>query len=564
MTNQASADPALGSQRISSRRVGAGLAVVFQLAWKHGSRSLRHPLTLAGAILSLLLVLLLSSDRLPVLEWASIGLAGAVLPLAASALLVANVDALRSRLDGSEEAYSSTPTTVSERTLGFIFAVAAPMLLAVAIVSVGILYLVALGGFGEILWSEVAAAPLIVALGGALGVALAGWTTSLAAGPLVLVVLALLHGPGTISLAPRGDLRWLRLWVAPMSEQIPPGLMTRFAEAHLIYLAGLVVGIAALALVGAQMARLHILWFVIAGILIAGGVTWQSISPTQEQVEDVTYAVAEPRTIQECRNARSASFCFFEPFGVLVDEWVRPVEGVQEQLPRRLRGERVVLRQQLDDAVVLRQVGIGSAPTVSEPPADAYLPMAWGRGEDRGEAELLLGLEVARWAVGLPAEPVARGGSDAAAPRSDDDTSGGVGLREPCSAGGQAREVVALWLAGRSTTASARALSELGGAGAQPSSGQSGSAFSEHLQSSPYAPTTPGVWWSRSGVAAAADLLERSSQEVAHVVADRWAHWRKPTTTLGELLVATGLEDDAQDDQGTQAPRDRSSLSSCR
>jgi len=152
--------------------------------------------------------------------------------------------------------------------------------------------------------------------------------------------------------------------------------------------------------------------------------------------------------------------------------------------------------------------------------------MAWrlGRG---GEADAFdLALRTAALAVGLPLELRAPG------------EAGGV-----CDTNGQARGVVALWLAGQSRPGAPQGLRAI--FAAQPSAPEAKRYFVEDVGAGPgvgFAGRIPPPWlYSSTDGSYALELLDRPAEQVAAAIRLRWGRLTNPATPTAELVSALGL-----------------------
>ena len=135
------------------------------------------------------------------------------------------------------------------------------------------------------------------------------------------------------------------------------------------------------------------------------------------------------------------------------------------------------------------------------------------------DADLLDGpaLDVALASLGLP-------------PQTDE-------ILLPTVIAGQARGIVAMWLATRGADAGAvtAATTSVDPWSADPIERRPPGWHESHEC------TVPAVLWSAQDVAAARTVLALPETQVARVVADGWSHWSDPRTGTDELLAALGL-----------------------
>jgi hypothetical protein len=202
------ADLAPPRARAASRR-----GVVASLARVEARRLLLHPLVLIGLAMSALLTWQVADEQ----SLAYLVLMGAgVLPLAIGVLLAANAAALRARRDDAEELFGTLPAPPSARTAALLVAVGVLALATVPVVLVQATVLGAWSGLDVTYWGQVETpavvhlvqGPLLVGFFGALGVALARLVPTLAAGPLVAVLVLLASIP-LVGWGPDASWRWL-------------------------------------------------------------------------------------------------------------------------------------------------------------------------------------------------------------------------------------------------------------------------------------------------------------------------------------------------------------------
>ena len=148
--------------------------IVLALARIEGRRLLRHPFILTAAalpVVSAVLVLLTSDDPDAGYEWSLL----VPFMLFDGAVLVAvNLAALRGRRDHADELYASLPAPARARTSAHLLSLAWAVAAAAALVALAVLAFVIRGNSLPSIASAVST-PALVALCGALGLALARW-----------------------------------------------------------------------------------------------------------------------------------------------------------------------------------------------------------------------------------------------------------------------------------------------------------------------------------------------------------------------------------------------------
>jgi hypothetical protein len=253
----------------TARRQRAGV-IALALARVEGPRLVRHPAFLAGAGLSVLISALMVRDNLGGAYQALMGTGG--IPLAAGTLLAVNLAALRSTRSDTDELFRPLPAPPAARTLAHLLSIAWAVAGAVLLVAAGFLALDAGDGLRVTPRGatavpsvfELAQGPAAVGVLGAVGLVLARWVPHLAAG--AVAVVAMLAGNLLVT---SWNLHAGPAWLAPVVSTARPapgsswpcyfasadpacgqllGFETAAAGWHLVYLAGLLVLLGAVAL----------------------------------------------------------------------------------------------------------------------------------------------------------------------------------------------------------------------------------------------------------------------------------------------------------------------------
>ena len=179
-------------------------ADVRALARVEARRLLRHPVFLLGVLLTAVIAVPNAGANGQAKLFILLG--GGVLPLAAGTFIAANLAALRSRRDGTDELFGALPRRGTTRTAAQLLAVAAAV--PVAVVLLAVLF-VAFGAADGLVVGhdgmrhvpapvELAQGPLLVALLGAAGIALARVAPSVVVAPLALLGLLAAEVPLTV------------------------------------------------------------------------------------------------------------------------------------------------------------------------------------------------------------------------------------------------------------------------------------------------------------------------------------------------------------------------------
>lgn len=177
--------------------------IVLALARIEGRRLLRHPFVLAGALIPLVAFLqfLISDDADADYAWT---LLVPFMSVSAGVLVAVNLAALRARRDGAEELYRSLPAPSSARTAAHLVSLVWAVAVAAGLVAIAVL--IALSNGNPLPAADQAVTtPALVALCGALGLALARWLPHPGAATVgVVIVFALANGGGLLGESARG------------------------------------------------------------------------------------------------------------------------------------------------------------------------------------------------------------------------------------------------------------------------------------------------------------------------------------------------------------------------
>lgn len=261
----ASCDPSAAADAARARTA----ETVRALARIEGPRLLRHPAFVAGGALSVLLSIMMVRDNVGGAYQLLMG--AGVIPLAAGTLLAASLAALRSLRSDTTELHGPLPARPLATTLAHLLSIAWAVGAGVVFVAGAFVLTGAAGGLAVDAADhtaapsgfELAQGPAAIAVFGAAGVALARAVAHLAASSLLVVVL--LAGDMMLSSQSRESAL---AWFAPVVNTADAasgtewpcyrpvdagcevvGFRTASAGWHLLYLAGLVGLLVALALV---------------------------------------------------------------------------------------------------------------------------------------------------------------------------------------------------------------------------------------------------------------------------------------------------------------------------
>ena len=434
-------------------------------------------------------------------------------PLVGMTVLGAHRAVTRARRDGATELFESCPAAPATRTAGHLLAAVAPVV-TLAALFVALVALVAWRA--ELIYGpipaetifDVAAAVALGAGGVALGVALGRWVSF----PLAPVVVVVGVAFGTLALSNVGGHDWnpyVYLGTAPTIEGPSPVFVHRPAAWHLLWILALVGVIAIVAVARHRRDRPVQLAAAAAVVfaLVAGfGVTRPIPTGAAERIADL---VAHPEAHQRCDAlAPEVEVCLFDLHRPLLDLLEVRVRNVAAALPA---GHRTVTMRQVYDSELA-----DLPPEVREllTPADLLRPSAEvpiGFGSDVQDPVLDPGFDLALAVTGLPV----RTGPD----------------ELPLVVAGQARGVVALWLASRGLEGKDLRRVVNSAASTSLSAYERGSLEVGDC-------SEPSVVWSAQDLRAVRAIVHRTDVEA--VLHARWDHWLDPATGTDELLAVLG------------------------
>ena len=438
-------------------------------------------------------------------------------PLVGMVVLAAYRATTRAARDGADELFETCPTAPVTRTAGFLLSAAVPVatlgvFLAVMTTAVWFKSPLLHGSVGVDSVASVLGTLVLGAGGVALGVALGRWTR-FGLVPVVAVVLvglfstAVVNGSSPHSWKPLSPLA-----TAPSVNSLSPVFADRAAYWHLLWLVGLtaVVGIVAVARHRrdrpvAQAAAAA------AVVVLAAGIGATRPMPTASAAR-IADRVATPERHQICAATDGpVDVCVYrfhhELLGPVTDE-IGPVAAA---LPAGMA--RLTLRQVFDKGLgdlapeVRRRL---TAADLERPAGEVALGFSASSAHGRDGA----GFDLAFVSLGLPQEP-------------DEQLI-------PTVIAGQARGVVALWLATRGADAAAVR------SATNADHSESADAFERGSLETGMC-SVPPVVWSAQDLAAARAVVALPATQVAGVVTAGWARWSDSRTGTDEFLAALGL-----------------------
>jgi hypothetical protein len=550
---------------------------VIALAGREGARLVRHPIFIGGFLLSLGVFGLLTWNSAPVLHRDDTQTPGALLPLAAATLIVGNLAAIRAARDGSDELFGGLPTVAAARMAGHLVSLVWAVLGSLSALAVMFLYALVDGPVGAPRFGEIAVGPLTVFIFGAIGVLIAGWKKHVAIAPIAVVALItiqILMVQPIVGIQPEPTrLPWFAFWVPlSLTGSAPPELVIRPSGAHALYLLGIAGTLVAFSLMRFGLRRPLVAMLVAALVVAGAGAVAQTRSPSAQELAHLAALVERPDDFQVCRGISGNTYCAYPAYEPWIDRWAAAIGGVIDALPAEERPEGLLIRQSFGTYFegwvdvprkTLRRSHRAFRRTSG--PGLIEVGYEWGRGTMEGLYEFGLVMPVATKAVGLSFTK-----DDVRLTREDvellertllpqvgkkrreryAERTLVVGRRwDSCTVLGQARGVVANWLAAQATPATRDAALTVA------EKAPYGLMFDDeqraYYYTGPFTPmygiSTGGanqylVSWSDAEFHYAVRLLDRSDEAVGDAIRSQWATFTSPETPTTELVTALGLE----------------------
>lgn len=522
------------------------------LARAENRRLARHPAFIAGIALT------------PLMMWAatmvdaaasgepwrtlSPAIALALVPLGWFTIVATNLLALRPARTRASELFATLPAPQPVRTAGALTTMITASS-AAALLAAGWIALLSTRDdhVGTPQWGEIAAGVLIVTGAVTVGVAVARWLPFAAFGIAAAVAVSVIQSrflddtTWPWNMAHSHPVRFLGFLAEPTAVG-DPALEIRPEWWHLAYLTGLIGVMCAIALARDGLPRAVGMMLAVAVAIVTTSGWAQTRPPSAGQVDAMVDYITQPSEHQICEQRANARYCAYPPFRHLIDDWQARVEGVIALLPAGGVNSSVEVIQRVPTTIgnddCQPQPFLAGLP---EPVADRLTPPAvWpddgqlhpdlGNGsfacDDRPTNEFFTAVQAGAWAVGLPAAPHHG--------------------EQRCTADGQARAVLALWLAAAATPDGPDLLHDLSSEGA---SGNGALTFDGWDN-----PPMWGVIYHASDAALAHAMLEDSATDLATRLGDDWRRWIDPTTPSADLAHHLGLDAPATSRQSGSCP----------
>jgi hypothetical protein len=438
-------------------------------------------------------------------------------PLVGMVVLAAYRATTRAARDGADELFETCPTAPATRTAGFLLSAAVPVatlgvFLAVLATAVAFNSPLLHGALGADTVADVLGALVLGAGGVALGVALGRWVR-FGLVPVVVVVLIGFFATAVVNgSAPNGWKPLAMLSTAPTVNSLSPVFTDKAAYWHLLWLIGLTAVVGIVAVARHRRDRPVALAAAAAAVVVlAAGIGATGPMPAASAAR-IADRVASPERDQICAATDGpVDVCVYRFHHELLGRVAAEVGPVAAALPAGM--ERLTLRQVFDRDLgdlapeVRRRL---TAADLERPAGEVALGFSADSAHGRGGA----GFDLAFVSLGLPQEP-------------DEELL-------PTVIAGQARGVVALWLATRGADAAAvRSATNADHAGSADAFERGSLEFG--------ACSVPPVVWSAQDLAAARAVVALPAAQMAEVVTAEWARWSDPRTGTDELLAALGL-----------------------
>ncbi len=509
---------------------GTQRAAGVQLARVEGRRLLRNEVFTVAIFMSIAILVIFG------LVWASDNLGANnswrywlallpvfTLPFAGMTLVAMNLAALRARREGTEELFGSLPATSSTRVVGHLGSVWMALVVHIVFVAATLASGKFLTGhFGSIdaaSIGDIMVSFALVVCAGTLAVALARWLPN----PLVALVAIVALAIGGSAIGAIGGHHWsltrqLSIW--PRYPDHDWAFAVRPSWWHAAYLLFLALAVAVVAVARQRHDRFTLLLGV-GAVSLAGLTGYIQTRPMSDSDADrIAAMISDPIAHSSCRTTDGLTLCAYHDYADITKVWAReltaPFAAVAPQ--QRADGFAVVWHERRLDRL---------DPAVRERIDVDALTDSWTADEgtwngvevDGTESNLINRLALGLWSVGLPSVP-----------------KGDV----PCWAGGQARGIVALWVAAQGMNVGDAERFVSGTWNGLRDSESGSNVPSEWIDGYLWiSDATPPVLWSAADIDAAQTMLMLDATFVRDALWADWQQWSDPSATTADLM--TGL-----------------------
>jgi hypothetical protein len=299
-------------------------------------------------------------------------------------------------------------------------------------------------------------------------------------------------------------------------------------------------------------------------VVILATAALQLAGPSSRQQARAADLLTDFNNHQDCAVSSMVQLCAYRAYSSWVRDWLAAVEGVLEAVPSHELPDRIRIRQlleplgsvappQISDRLVNRwQPGGRDRAQDLLPETELYVGSTWRRDDGRDAFALAIG--IANWSVGLPpsrralAPSVEFRSAVLEVTRPEDERAVRTLLAErsydACSALGQARAAIALWLAAGSLNET-----ELFFAQAVESDPADGASL-EGIDQGPYMTLAPAPLYYVSGDPVlfgereglyALDMLRSDQRQMRASIAERWDEFMSPGFSSDMMAAELGL-----------------------
>ena len=531
---QAPRPPAEGPPDSTSQLDGSGTqrAACVQLARIEGRQLLRNETFLVGVFMSVAILVVFgviwASDSTGAQNSWRFGLAMLpvfTLPFAGMTLVAMDVAALRARRDGTEELFDSLPASPTARVGGHLgsvwMALVVQSLFVACTFATGMFLTDRFGAIDPASVGDVVVSFVLVCCAGSLALALARWLPH----PLFALAALVALGIGGTALGGIGGSHWsltrqLSIWPRyPDHDWLFAVRPSWWHAAYLLSLA-LVVAIAAVA----RQRRDRLILLLGVGAAFLAGVTGYAQTRPMEDGDAARIAamISDPVRHSTCSTTDGLTLCAYDDYSDITEVWARELTPPFAAVAPRRRAEGFTVtwhEPRIDrlDPAVRELIDVDAIAAKRQADQATWNGVAVIGTESNAINRLALGL----WSVDLPLVPT----GDA-----------------PCWVGGQARGVIALWVAAQG----------MGDNDAKFLVGGTWNGFGDSESELPIpadwvggyvwvGDATPPVLWSAPDISAAQAVLTRDATVVRDLLWADWSRWVDPATTTEDLIAELGV-----------------------
>jgi hypothetical protein len=229
------------------------------------------------------------------------------------------------------------------------------------------------GSVGELL-----VGPLTVLLFGTAGVLLARLVPSVAAAPLLVVFFLFLFVLGTSPVSDAAGTQWLSPVVTAASpNSFPSDLLGRPAAWHALYLVGLALTVALLAVLLGGGARVRTVQAALVGTIavtvLGGSAQMAGLSAATNEAR--VKASVSPEKVQSCVERGGSAYCAFPEWAPRTGSWAGVVDRVRGLAGGTAHDQELLVRQRID-----ARYGLDSDTSLapSTRPHQVTVGTAWG------------------------------------------------------------------------------------------------------------------------------------------------------------------------------------------